>query len=166
MVGMRDHVQSVPVIRPFRPGDEVAFRRLNEAWLTKYFRVEARDAQLFDDPVGQFIAPGGDILMLDDDDDGQTVGCCALINLCGGTYEIAKMAVAQTHQRRGYGELLLRAMIDRARALGARRLFIETSSKLLAAIALYRKLGFADIPAAAAPPSDFARVDMFMERML
>jgi putative acetyltransferase len=165
MAGMRDHVQSVPVIRPFKAGDEAAFRRLNEAWLTKYFRIEARDAQLFDDPVGQFITPGGDILMLDADE-GQTVGCCALINLGGGTYEIAKMAVSEAHQRRGYGEYLLRAMVDRARALGARRLLIETSSKLPAAIALYRKLGFTDIPAAAAPPSDFARVDVFMERML
>jgi len=163
---MRDLLQSVPVIRRFRAGDEIAFRRLNEEWLTRYFHVEARDAQLFDDPVGQFITPGGDILMLDDADDGQSVGCCALINLGGGTYEIAKMAVAETHQRRGYGELLLRAMIDRARALGARRLLIETSTKLPAAIALYRKLGFTDIPATAAPPSDFARVDVFMERML
>jgi ribosomal protein S18 acetylase RimI-like enzyme len=162
---MRDPVSSAPpVIRPFRPGDETAFRRLNEEWLTRYFRVEQRDQQLFDDPVGQFIAPGGDLLMLDDADDGQTVGCCALMNLGAGTYEIAKMAVAETHQRRGYGELLLRAMIDRARALGARRLLIETSTKLPAAIALYRKLGFTDIPATAAPPSDFARVDVFMER--
>jgi len=65
--------------------------------------------------------------MLDDAADGQTVGCCALINLGGGgTYEVAKMAVAESHHRRGYGELLLRAMIDRARALGARRLFIRS----------------------------------------
>lgn len=164
---MRDHVPSAPpVIRPFRSGDETAFRRLNEEWLTRYFSVEQRDAQLFDDPVGQFITPGGDLLMLDDAHDGQTVGCCALMNLGGGMYEIAKMAVAESHQRRGYGELLLRAMIDRAHALGARRLLIETSTKLPAAIALYRKLGFTDIPATAAPPSDFARVDVFMERML
>src|SRR4051812_11346266 len=154
-----------PHIRSFRAGiDEAAFRSLNEAWLKKYFRVEPKDAELFDDPVGQFITPGGDILMLDADD--QTVGCCALINLRGGTFEIAKMAVAESHQRRGYGELLLRAVIDRARELGARRLFIETSSKLPAAIALYRKLGFTEVPAADAPPSDFARVDVFMERML
>jgi putative acetyltransferase len=154
-----------PHIRPFRAGvDEAAFRSLNEAWLKKYFRVEPKDAELFDDPIGQFIMPGGDILMLDAD--GATVGCCALINLGEGTFEIAKMAVAESHQRRGYGELLLRAIIDRAHALGARRLFIESSSKLPAAIALYRKLGFDDVPAAEIPPSDFARVDVFMERML
>jgi putative acetyltransferase len=155
-----------PHIRPFRPGeDEPAFRCLNESWLTKHFRIEPKDAQLFNDPVGQFITPGGDILMLDADD-GQTVGCCALLNLGNGTFEIAKMAVAEAHQRRGYGELLLRAIIDRARALGARRLFIETSSKLPAAIALYRKLGFTDLPPSTVPPSDYARADVFMERRL
>jgi GNAT superfamily N-acetyltransferase len=153
-------------IRPFRAGaDEAAFRSLNEAWLNKFFRVEPKDVELFDDPVGQFMTPGGDILMLDADD-GQTVGCCALINLGEGTFEIAKMAVAETHQRRGYGELLLHAIIERARELGARRLFIETSSKLPVAIALYRKLGFTDLPPGSVPPSDYARADVFMERLL
>jgi N-acetylglutamate synthase-like GNAT family acetyltransferase len=154
-----------PHIRPFRAGvDEAAFRSLNEAWLTKYFRIEPKDAELFEDPVAQFIAPGGDILMLDAD--GQTVGCCALINLGEGTFEIAKMAVAETHQRRGYGELLLHAIIDRARELGARRLFIETSSQLPVAIGLYRKLGFTDLPPDSVPLSDYARADVFMERRL
>ncbi len=157
--------QPQPNIRPFRPGhDEAAFRRLNEAWLTEYFRIEPKDAQLFDDPIGQFITSGGDILVLDADN--QTVGCCALIKLGNGTFEIAKMAIAQTHQRRGYGELLLHAIIDRARELGARRLFIETSSKLPAAIALYRKLGFTDVPSDLIPASDYTRVDVFMERSL
>jgi putative acetyltransferase len=153
-----------PLIRSFEPGDEEAFRRLNEAWLTRHFRIEAKDSELFEDPVGQFVRPGGALLMLDVG--GQSVGCCALINLGQGVYEVAKMAVAESHQRRGYGEMLLRAMIEHARSLGARRLLIETSSKLPAAIALYRKLGFSNIPAERIPPSDFARVDIFMERML
>jgi GNAT superfamily N-acetyltransferase len=155
---------SQPRVRDFRPGDEIPFRRLNEAWLNKYFRVEPRDVELFDDPAGQFIAPGGAILLLDVD--GQTVGCCALINLGGGSHEIAKMAVAETHQGRGYGEMLMRAVIDRARALGARRLFIETSSKLPVAISLYRKLGFVDLSPDAVRPSEYARADVFMERWL
>jgi GNAT superfamily N-acetyltransferase len=153
-----------PRIRLFEAGDDAAFRALNEAWLTRYFRIEPKDAELLGDPVGQFIRPGGAVLMLDVE--GECVGCCALINLGEGTYEVAKMAVAETHQRRGYGEMLLRAMIERARGLGARRLLIETSSKLPAAIALYRKLEFSDVPVERIPSSDFARVDVFMERML
>lgn len=36
--------QSPPVteigIRQFEPGDAAAFRRLNEEWITRYFRIE------------------------------------------------------------------------------------------------------------------------------
>jgi GNAT superfamily N-acetyltransferase len=154
-----------PLIRPFDPPrDTPHFRRLNEAWLTRYFHVEPIDRQLFADPVRHFITPGGAILMLDLA--GQTVGCCALLNLGDGHFEIAKMAIDEPHQGRGYGRLLLQAVIDHAKQLGAKRLFIETSSKLPTAIALYEKLGFTHLPADKVPPSDYARADVFMERWL
>lgn len=154
-----------PVVRTFDPPrDTPHFRRLNEAWLTRYFHVEPIDHQLFADPVRHFITPGGAILMLDLAD--QTIGCCALQSLGGGHYEIAKMAIDEPHQGRGYGKLLLQAVIDHAKELGARRLFIETSSKLPTAIALYEKLGFTRLPSNRVPPSDYARADVFMERWL
>ena len=140
-----------PTVRLFEAGDEAAFRALNEAWLTRYFRIEPKDVELLGDPVGQFIRPGGRVLMLDVG--GERVGCCELIKLGEGTYEIAKMAVAEAHQRRGYGEMLLRAMIEHARGLGARRLLIESSSKLPAALGLYRKVGFSDVPQDRRPPA-------------
>ncbi len=31
------------VIRPFQAGDEIAFRQLNEEWITRYFRLEEKD---------------------------------------------------------------------------------------------------------------------------
>jgi hypothetical protein len=31
---------SAIAIRPFRSGDEAAFRRLNEEWITHYFKLE------------------------------------------------------------------------------------------------------------------------------
>ena len=79
---------------------------------------------------------------------------------------LAKMAVDERYQGRGYGRLILQAVIDHAGQLGAKRLFIETSSKLPAAIALYEKLGFAHLPADRVPPSEYARVDVYMERWL
>ena len=61
---------------------------------------------------------------------------------------------------------MMEAVIERARGLGARRLFIETSHKLPAAIALYERLGFVHLAKEAVPPSEYARADVFMERWL
>jgi GNAT superfamily N-acetyltransferase len=151
-------------IREFRPGDEAAFRRLSEEWITRYFSLEAKDRELFDDPQGRVIAQGGLILIMEND--GQPVGCCALINKDHETFEIAKMTVAKAHQGRGLGRILLQSCIDRARLRGKKRLFLETNSKLEAAVGLYRKLGFVELPPSAWPPSAYARVDLAMELRL
>lgn len=153
-------------VREYEPGerDRAAFRRLNEEWLTRYFVVEAKDRQLFDDPERHILAPGGAIFLLDLD--GAAVGCCGLIKLDARAFEVAKMAVTEAHQGQGYSTLLLSACVDRARARGAKRLFIETSSKLPPAIALYRKFGFVELRPEAVPPSDYARADVFMELWL
>jgi hypothetical protein len=64
-------------VREFQFGHQATFRRLNEEWLNKYFRIEEKDRQLFDDPESQIIAKGGVILMLESN--GEPVGCCALM---------------------------------------------------------------------------------------
>ena len=151
-------------LRDFQPGDEAAFRRLNEQWIRKYFSIEETDRELFDDPEGRIIAKGGAVFILEMD--GEAVGCCALINRGDDEFEVAKMAVTETHQGHGLGRMLLQACIDRAKSLGKKRLYLETNSKLDAAVGLYRKLGFVDLPVQAWPPSKYARVDMVMELRL
>ena len=148
-------------VREFQPGDRAAFRRLNEEWITRYFSIEEKDRELFDDPEGRIIAKGGMILLLEMD--GEPVGCCALISKGDKTFEVAKMAVTESHQRKGLGRILLQSCIDRARFLGKKRLFLETNSKLEAAVSLYRKLGFVELPPGVWPPSEYARVDLVME---
>lgn len=150
-------------IRKYQHGarDREAFRRLNEEWLTRFFHIEDRDRELFAAPERHILGPGGAIFLVDVA--GEAVGCCALMPIEDG-YEIAKLAVTEWYHGKGLGKLLLQACIDCAQSLGARRLFIETSSKLAPAIALYRRFGFVELPPGAAPPSDFARADVFMER--
>lgn len=77
-----------PRVRPFRPGDEAIFRRLNEAW------------------------------------------------------------------------------IELARAAGKRRLYLETNSRLSAAMSLCRRLGFVELPPGACSAFEDARVDCVMELRL
>jgi len=36
-------------IREFKPGDEACFRKLNAEWITRYFRIEAKDEEALTD---------------------------------------------------------------------------------------------------------------------
>ena len=80
------------------------FRRLNLDWIERLFTVEAPDRKVLDDPERAIIAPGGMIFFAMDGD--AVVGTVAMIRVRRGRYELAKMAVATSHQRRGIGELL------------------------------------------------------------
>jgi GNAT superfamily N-acetyltransferase len=80
-----------------------------------------------------------------------------------GGFELAKMAVAPGAKGKGIGLLLGQACIDKARALGAGRVYLESNTKLRPAISLYHKLGFRKI---AGPPSPYERCNIQMELRL
>ena len=151
-------------IRPFEEGDAAAFRRLNEEWITRYFALEGKDRTMLLDPVGQILALGGHILVAVADD--VPVGCCALLFVAPGVFELAKMAVTERHQGRGIGWRLLEGAIACARKAGARRLYLETHSSLRNAIHLYESVGFRRIPPERAEPSPYSRTDVSMELSL
>jgi len=109
-------------IRHFEPGDEHAFRTLNEEWIRRYFKVEDKDELTFADPRGRIISQGGYILFAVAD--GECIGCCALLRMSEGEFEVGKMAVSPDFRRGGIGRMLLRAAIDLAREKGASRLFL------------------------------------------
>jgi GNAT superfamily N-acetyltransferase len=146
----------------FRPELAGAFKALNEAWITSLFALEPKDEAVLGDPQGQVIARGGRILFALDGDDA--VGCCALLALADGGFEVAKMAVAEPYKGRGLGRALMAAAVERARAAGAPRLYLETNSGLAPALALYRSFGFAEVTPA--EPSPYARADVCMELRL
>lgn len=146
-------------IVPFRGDLAPAFRQLNLDWIERLFRVEAPDLKVLENPESAIVAPGGMIFFALDG--GTPVGTVAMIRAGEGRFELAKMAVATTHQRRGIGELMGAAGIAWARATGAKTVFLETNSKLANAIRLYERLGFRHAPHP--HPSDYARADYYME---
>jgi putative acetyltransferase len=148
-------------VRTFRQGDEADFRRLNEAWIAKYFGVEPKDLQAFDDPMKKIVAGGGEIFMATIG--AIAVGCVALIKLSDGEYELAKMATDENYQRRGIGRAVMNAAIEWARKKKASRIYLETNHTLDAALALYESCGFKHIPP---QPSVYKRADVFMELIL
>ena len=152
------------LIRAFRPGDEAAFRTLNEAWITRLFALEPKDHLVLGDPQKYILTPGGQILLAERT--GETVGCCALMRLDDASFELAKMAVAENAQGLGVGKKILAAAIELARQLDTRRLYLETNSKLAPALHLYEHFGFRTLPEESLPPSPYARADVRMELKL
>jgi putative acetyltransferase len=148
-------------IREFLPGDGPAFRALNEEWITRYFVLEPKDVASLMDPQATILNRGGRIFLAVQD--SRAIGCCALLAMGPGEYEVAKMAVTEAFQGAGIGRRLLTRTIDEGRALGARRLYLETNSKLAPAVRLYQSLGFRHIPPERIVPSPYTRTNVYME---
>jgi ribosomal protein S18 acetylase RimI-like enzyme len=145
----------------YTPAYAPAFRALNEGWIQTYFTLEATDREMLGDPERFILQRGGAIFVALRT--GEPVGVCALAPHGDDVLELAKMAVAPSAQGLGIGEKLARAALERARALGARRVFLESNTRLGPAIALYRKLGFREVPMEASP---YQRVDIQMVLVL
>ncbi|MEM9008804.1 MAG: bifunctional helix-turn-helix transcriptional regulator/GNAT family N-acetyltransferase [Cyanobacteria bacterium P01_F01_bin.86] len=137
------------------------FKRLNYEWIEKYFQLEESDHQSLDHPDEKILKPGGHIFMAQYK--SEIVGTCALIKLDGNTYELAKMAVAETAQGKGIGWLLGQAAINKARELKAETIFLESNTILKSAINLYQKLGFRKV---VGQPSPYQRCNIQMELKL
>jgi len=156
-------------IRALQHGeDATAFRLLNEEWITRFFALEAKDREVLGDPEGTILAKGGRIFLVDDlaGGDAVTVGCVALIPMGDGVYELSKMAVSPAMRGRGIGRELLLYVIEQARAMGARSLFLGSSTKLPNAVHLYASVGFEHVPVERLPPMPYARADVFMTLQL
>jgi putative acetyltransferase len=147
--------------RHFEPGDEAAFRELNEAWIARNFVVEEKDWEVLNDPVGHILDRGGVIFMALRE--GVAIGTCALLAKKEGEFEVAKMTVAESCRGLGIGKKLLAHVIEYARGSGVARLYLETNNSLQSAIHVYELLGFRHLPAQRSP---YARANVFMELWL
>jgi putative acetyltransferase len=148
-------------IREFESGDEIAFRELNEEWIRHYFRIEAKEQEVLADPKGAILDAGGKIFFAVIEN--RCVGCCALRRMGDAEFEVAKMGVTPAVQGAGIGRKLLQVVIEAGRAMGARRLYLETNHTLTPAIRLYESVGFKHIPHERITPSVYARADVYME---
>jgi N-acetylglutamate synthase-like GNAT family acetyltransferase len=93
-------------------------------------------------------------------DENNILGCCALIHHPqNDTYELAKMAVDPAAQGLGLGFKLGSALVDYAKSIGAKEIFLEANTRLVASIHLYRRLGFKPVENYHAA---YSRCDLFM----
>jgi len=91
-----------------------------------------------------FRDPGGAVLL--GRVEGGAVGCAGLRPLGEGTLELKHFFLAPEVRGRGLGRVLLAGVEVVARALGARRILLDTAAPLLEAAALYRSAGYQEIP--------------------
>jgi len=144
----------------YRPKYKKAFKQLNEQWITQYFELEQADRDAIDHPQSYIINKGGKILVALYKN--EPVGVCALIQMDHSKYdfELAKMAVSPDARGKNIGWLLGTAIIQAAKKAGAKRLYLESNTKLIPAINLYYKLGFKKVPSS---PSPYKRANIHME---
>lgn len=148
-------------IVPYRPEHKAAFKKLNEDWITQYFKMEDFDYKYLDHPQENILNKGGYIFMAIYN--GEPVGTCAIVKMDETTFELAKMGVAETAKGKGIGFLIGNACVQKARDLGAQRIYLESNTLLKPAISLYHKLGFKKITG---PPSPYERSNIQMEMNL
>ena len=137
------------------------FYRLNIAWLDKYDLTESHDLQILNDPEGTIIDKGGFIWLAKADD--IIVGSAALIKEANGSFELAKMAVDDAYQGKGISKLLIEICIEKAKAVGAKKLELFSNHQLTTALGLYQKYGFHHVTVTNSP---FETADVKMEMNL
>jgi len=138
------------------------FKRLNREWLEDFGLLEDADAKHLNFPRESIIDQGGQIFFAVERE--AVLGTCAAIRHSGEVVEIAKLAVAPSARQRGIGRLLTRTVIEYAQGIGALKVSLVSSTKLVSALRLYESMGF--IPKPFPEQSDYASADVYMELVL
>jgi GNAT superfamily N-acetyltransferase len=157
---MERNLTATPVsirIEDYIPLHQPWFETLNRTWIEEHFWMEPIDFQVLQHPDQHIIAYGGAILMAYAGE--EIVGTVALKFVSPGIFEFTKMAVDERHRGQKIGQILALAAIQNAKAMGARKIILYSSTKLQPALSLYRKIGFKDVPV----DGPYKRSDVKME---
>jgi ribosomal protein S18 acetylase RimI-like enzyme len=143
----------------FDPKYAKQFADLNYQWIGETYGIERHDHDILDHPFESVIEPGGEIFFAVDGD--EVAGTVAMIPFEADAFELTKMSVDPKFRGRHIGDMLMRACIDLARGNSRNRIILESNTKQVAAIQLYRKFGFKEIPLD--PNSQYVRANIRME---
>ncbi len=115
-------------------------------WLGFSLCFQGFDKELAELPW-EYGPPSGRLLLAYAEGAGEPAGCVALRPLGESVCEMKRLYVRPAFQGPGVGKALAEAVIAEARALGYQRMRLDTvADKMQTAVALYRRLGFREIP--------------------
>lgn len=90
-----------------------------------------------------YLQNGGEYLV--GEYEGQVVAMGALKRTSAERAEVRRMRVAPAYQGRGFGQAVLEALEQKAKALGYTTLHLDTGVNMVAAQGLYRKNGYREV---------------------
>ena len=104
--------------------------------------------QQFDDELmnlkTMYVAPEGGIILCKAEN--EFIGCTGIRKIDSNIAELKRMFVKPGYQNQGIGKALLQKAVDLARTLNYNAIRLDTLNRMTAAISLYKKHGFYEIP--------------------
>ena len=134
-------------IRPARNADGAACREIVFGILRQYGLEPEPDGQDADlDDLEAHYDGRDSLFLVVVDDAGRIVGTGGLKRYDAEQAEIKKMYLLPEVRGQGLGRRLLDTLVGFARAVGYRRIVLESNSNLTEALQLYQRYGFAPVP--------------------
>jgi N-acetylglutamate synthase-like GNAT family acetyltransferase len=126
-------------LSPFHPSDQPAVKALILAGLTEHWStLDPRKNPDLDDIAASY----KDATFLVARQNGEIIGCGALVPHGTQEAEVKRMSVAAHARRQGVGRQILSALCEQARQQGFQRVILETTSTWSDVIAFYLDFGF------------------------
>ena len=126
------------LVRPEHPAAAVVLAALEQEYRAGYGALLDREEGVYH--PDEFAPPHGAFVVIRDGEETMAGG--ALRRLSDGVGEIKRMWTAPRARGRGYARRVLAVLEATAIDYGYRKLRLETAKPLLAAIALYRSVGY------------------------
>ncbi len=137
-------------IRPLDSADQAALEHVRQffrnyaGWLGVDLSFQGFGDEM-DALPGVYAAPEGRLFYAEDE--GVPAGCVGLRPYTQGICEMKRLYVEPAQRGHGVGRALALAAIRAARALGYKRMIVDTVPAMRIAMKLYRELGFNEAPA-------------------